>query len=285
MSGEEQARRARIGDIPGGAISALSLLVIATEGLALGLRRTMIGERLSSSGALGLDEIAAVIQLVAAVSVILVFSKATHRDFGLTRKGLVEAIAIAAAIWALSQLTQMVIGLGRSGYLAIYEGWESPLAMLSPLLGALAVESFPEELVWRGIILIWLLDYMERKVSLNDPFFRLGSALLPAGLLYAVSEFPDRALESAGQTLVSADLLALTAVGIFFSLLYLRTNNLLLVVLLHMFVLYPLPLADPFVDASRLIVITSVILLIPRPGDSLTRNRSPRASRSSALTR
>lgn len=246
-----------------------AFLILEIGGSIASARTTLPGrlERFSS-GALTVEAVVAAIEIGLIVA-LLALERVHPEAGGITFRQIPRGVLIGVSLWALCQLGIAIVAIGRHGSLSLYVGWAQPAAMFAPLLERFLTDVFAEELFWRGLFFVWILRVLERR-SWHDPLSRLGAALLGSQILFGISRLPGQVLEGGSAVPPGVTLVVFTMTGIFYALLYLRTGNLWLVMTVHAFAMWPLPIFAFDLDPSKLMVLISAVLLIPtstrRPG-------------------
>lgn len=214
------------------------------------------------SGSLAIEAGVVVIE-IALITLLLGMERVHPVAAGLKFRDIPRGLLIGAAIWGLCQLSLAVVALGRHGSLSLYVGWAEPAAMIAPLLRRFLTDVFAEEMFWRGILFIWILRQLDVR-RWHDPLSRIGAALLASQILFGLTRLPTQILDGSARMIPpGAALVAFTVTGIFYALIYLRTNNIWLVMVVHTLSLWPLPLFAFELDPSKLVILISAVLLIP----------------------
>lgn len=269
--GREQTPAApspRITELSAGPVLFVSSAFLLLEiGVSIAEARTSIPATIAAtlSGALTLDAFVTAFEIGLVVA-LLALDRVHPAAAGLRFRAVPAAIALGGAIWALSQLALAIVSIGRHGTMSLYAGWVEPAAMIAPFFERFLSDVFAEEIFFRGILFAWILRSLEAR-RWRDPVARLGAALLGSQILFGITRLPAQLLgENPTSIPPGAALVAFTLTGIFYALIYLRTGNLWLVMLVHALSLWPVPALAFDVDPSKLTVLVSAILLIPTPG-------------------
>lgn len=262
-------------------------IVIALEGLSWFLHRSKAFARVASTSwnLINPDVLISLVQILTVIGTCWVLAKVSPRTLGIDARRIPLAIAAVCAIWGLVQLAEATVALTRYESLAIYPGWGNPRGMLTPLIERMIGSVIAEELIWRGLVLTWCLDYFERRRPIRDPFIRTGSALLISQSAYAIAEIIDATAARGRLGLQSLDFPLLAVSGVFFALLYLRTRNLWLVMGVHLLTIWPAPLLSSPIDPAKLTVALAAVLLVPDPSRPISDSRSVRLRPRAPLTR
>lgn len=243
-------------------VSALFLLLEIGGALVMSGRLfpEIINRGLSASLAV---EAGIVVIEIALITLLLGMERVHPIAAGLKFREIPRGILIGASIWGLCQLGLAVVALGRHGSLSLYAGWAEPAAMIAPLLRRFLTDVFAEEMFWRGILFIWILRRLDVR-RWQDPLSRIGAALLASQILFGLTRLPAQILDGSSRMIPPGPaLVAFTVTGIFYALIYLRTKNIWLVMIVHTLSLWPLPLFTFELDPSKLVILISAVLLIP----------------------
>lgn len=191
------------------------------------------------------------------------------RDAGLRTERLLPGIAIIVAIWGLTQVGLATHDVVSQGTLRLYGGWKlDPFATVATFLHELGSDALFEELFWRGFVLIWLTVELTRRFKHPIPGAFFGMIISQG--LFALGHIPERLSVGIPWGQMPIDFLLLTLTGIYYSFLYLRTDNLFIPMGVHALAVWPVPLFDSSGNAAKLtILLAAAFLFIPtRPRES-----------------
>jgi membrane protease YdiL (CAAX protease family) len=178
--------------------------------------------------------IANLIFIAVLVGVIIVFGgRLRLSDLGLAPRRLPADLLAALGLWSAAQIIHLAAGWWTSGTVAINPEWMERGAgfMLGLLLMQIVGNALFEEIAYRGFLLPQLYLRLTRLAA--HPWARLLSALLISQAAFALSHIPNRIYLGMTPTEIGTDLLMLLGWGAFYSLIYLRSGSLLLVVAVH----------------------------------------------------
>lgn len=158
-------------------------------------------------------------------------------DLGLHRRSLVPAALATMALWLALHAAAALVAMARGDLPAAAPGIASPeraRALVGGLLGQLFGNALYEEILFRGCLLVQFTHWLTPPGRTATLRIRIW-ALCCSQALFAVQHVPHRLAFGAwdGPAGAAADLAGLFASGLLLAGLYLRTNNLLLVVGLH----------------------------------------------------
>jgi uncharacterized protein len=152
-------------------------------------------------------------------------------DVGLIFRRLGGGIAFTLAFWGAAQLVHMLAGLLYRGRVELSPAWNDPGFMIGLVLAQIFGNALFEEIAYRGFLFpqlyLWLGDRQ------RNPWKRLGLALLISQGAFALSHIPNRIYLGMTPDAIAVDLLLLLTWGVFYTIIYLRTDNLFVVVGAH----------------------------------------------------
>jgi membrane protease YdiL (CAAX protease family) len=172
-----------------------------------------------------------IVALVAAI--ILGVGKLRPYDVGLSGRNILPALGNTIALWAVAQVIHLFAGLARYGEVAPNPEWTIYGAGF--LIGLVLTQIFGnalfEEIAYRGFLFPQL--YLRFTSLRSQPWKRFALALLISQIAFALSHIPNRIYLGMNTGDIALDLLMLVGWGVLYTLLYLRTDNLFLVVGVH----------------------------------------------------
>lgn len=185
-------------------------------------------------------------------------------DVGLVRNNLGVAAFFTLAIWLLVQVTQLIIVVFTTGTIALNPDWAERgfTVMLGALIAQLLGNALYEEICYRGFLLKQV--YLKLTALAKRPWLQLITALVLSQCFFAVMHIPVRLYEglSLGEALQS--LVFVLGLGLFFSVIYARTNNLFFAVGVHALMNMP---ATIFGEGGNVFVaLFALIIAIFWPG-------------------
>jgi membrane protease YdiL (CAAX protease family) len=182
-------------------------------------------------------------------------------DVGLRRADLPLALAVLLLLWLATQAIALAVACATTDAVTPHPLWAR--RGVSGVLGLLLAQVFGnavlEEVGYRGFLLRQLHLRLDRVAGRRT---RVVLAVTISQALFAVMHLPNRLREGdAGAGLVWSVLIAF-GLGVLLALLYLRTNNLLLVVGVHALINTPtLLVASPV--SHEIVEGLAVLLLVP----------------------
>ena len=153
-------------------------------------------------------------------------------DVGLIPSHIMTGIAYTIGLWGVAQVIHLLVGLLAGGTIAFSADWlASPTYVIGLFVAQIFGNALFEEVAYRGFLFPQL--YLRLGRLRDRPWMRLAIAILISQGVFALSHIPNRIYlgMSAGQ--IALDLVLLLAWGILYTLIYLKTDNLFLVVGVH----------------------------------------------------
>jgi len=187
-------------------------------------------------------------------------------DLGLHRRGIAVAVLTTLVLWGLTQLVMHALSVITNTPAILNPIWMYPMASEAigrPLPG-LFIAAGVEEVMYRGFLLPQLY-YHARGWGLRGSGRRLIAALCISQVLFGVNHIPAgiAAELSIGEIVSYVTMAAL--VGVFFSVLYLRTANLWLIIGLHAVLNQPLSFYLSPLDPSLVVLVLGLLLTLAIP--------------------
>ncbi len=174
-----------------------------------------------------------VLLVVLVWGVCLRFGRLRPYDIGWLPQQFGAAVFFTLILWGSAQLVHLGAGLLTHG--GVLPAPAITMRVHGGLLGMLVAQLFGnalfEELAYRGFLFPQL--YLRIHGSGDRPWLRFILTLLISQGLFALVHIPNRLYLGLSSTEIAADLALLTVWGVLFTLLYLHTDNLFLVVGIH----------------------------------------------------
>ncbi len=174
-------------------------------------------------------------------------------------KSILQAILLLVSSWlvyaAVLHLTRIVDVPVELKVLGTIPAWKIGANILSTWLFV----GIGEELLFRGYFMTLIRDALEKRITKAVTRW----AVLITSFLFAIWHFPVRVFEmvngESSWAVIGLSMLVLLVMGIAFSWLYIRTDNIILVGLVHGLVDYPLIGKDT--QMAFIILIAAVLLV------------------------
>lgn len=189
----------------------------------------------SATGGLFTGSLLANLVFIAALVLVIILGVGRLRlyDIGLVRRNIMPGLVYTVGLWLVAQIVHLLAGLVTYGTVSLNAEWLTYGVgfMIGLLLTQIFGNALFEEIAYRGFLVPQLYLRLER---LRDrPWKRLFAALLISQTAFALSHIPNRIYLGMTAGDIAIDLLMLVGWGILYALLYLRTDNLFLVVGVH----------------------------------------------------
>lgn len=189
----------------------------------------------SATGGLFTGSLLANLVFIAALVLVIILGVGRLRlyDIGLVRRNIMPGLVYTVGLWLVAQIVHLLAGLATHGTVSLNAEWLTYGVgfMIGLLLTQIFGNALFEEIAYRGFLVPQLYLRLER---LRDrPWKRLFAALLISQTAFALSHIPNRIYLGMTAGDIAIDLLMLVGWGILYALLYLRTDNLFLVVGVH----------------------------------------------------
>ena len=202
------------------------------------------------------------------VGVLLWYEKLSLQDIGIAWGKLAVAMLFWVGIWLLIQGIELVAGLLLRGHAEIDPAWSGGgLAIIALLVGHLLGTALYEELAFRGFLLRQCFLRLHRWTE-NRQVLSTALAILISQLAFAFLHVPWKLMTQGWSANTMGELCGVLLTGIIYSLLYLRTDNLFLVMGVHAFGNAPTSLITPTIGTPNLLLLFTVVIWIlwPRMG-------------------
>ena len=167
------------------------------------------------------------------VGVLLWYEKLSLQDIGIVWRKLPFAMLAWVGIWLLIQGIELVAGLLLQGNAEIDPAWSGGgLAIIGLLLGHLFGTALYEEMAFRGFLLRQCFLNSHRWTK-NRQVLSAAVAILVSQLAFTLFHVPWKLVTQGWSANTVGELCGVLLTGIVYSLLYLRTDNLFLVMGVH----------------------------------------------------
>lgn len=154
-------------------------------------------------------------------------------DVGLIGRSIPIGVLYTAALWIAAQAVHLVFGLLTYGRVMVHPSWENGGWMV--MVGLLAAQLFGnalfEEIAYRGFLFPQL--FLRLRAWVEYPLTHLMLSILISQGLFALSHIPNRIYLGMTTPEIALDLLMLLGWGVLYTLIYIRTDNLFIVVGIH----------------------------------------------------
>jgi membrane protease YdiL (CAAX protease family) len=209
-----------------------------------------------------------ILRLVVALGIAMLTGHLRARDVGLEWGKLLSGALVVFGLWIVMQVIVVLAGVVASGQVALSPIWtpERIPLIAGDLIAQFLGNAPAEEVIYRGFLLTQV--YLLLKGPISGRKWRVTAAVLASQLLFSLSHIPQRLVTGSSPLALLPDLLLVWLVGILLAVLYLRTENLFVVIGVHALNNAPVTIAAPPSQAIAgllPLVLTIVLILIWRP--------------------
>jgi membrane protease YdiL (CAAX protease family) len=199
------------------------------------------------------------------VGVLLWYEKLSLQDIGIAWRNLPFAILLWVGIWLLIQGIELVAGLLLQGNAEIDPAWSGgSLAIVALLVGHLFGTALYEEMAFRGFLLRQSFLNLHRSTKSRQVLSAV-VAILVSQLAFTLFHVPWKLVTQGWSANLVGELCGVLLTGIVYSLLYLRTDNLFLVMGIHALGNAPTSLISPTIGTPNLLLVFTVVIWILWP--------------------
>jgi membrane protease YdiL (CAAX protease family) len=199
------------------------------------------------------------------VGVLLWYEKLSLLDIGIVWRKLPFAMLLWVGIWLLIQGIELVAGLLIQGNAEIDSAWSGDgLAIVGLLVGHLVGTALYEETAFRGFLLRQCFQN-SRRWTKNKQVHSVAAAILVSQLAFTLFHVPWKLVTQGWSANMVGELSGVLLTGIVYSLLYLRTDNLFLVIGVHALGNAPTSLISPTIGTPNLLLLFTAVLWILWP--------------------
>jgi hypothetical protein len=175
----------------------------------------------------------AVLLVILMGGICLGFGRLRPYDVGWIPAHLRPGVLATLALWTAAQVIHLLAGWLAHGQVALAPplGAGGGIVLLGLLVGQVFGNALFEELAYRGFLFPQL--YLRIHGDGRQPWLRFVLTLLISQTIFALVHIPNRLYLGMTISEIIPDLALLTVWGVLFTLIYLRTDNLFLVVGIH----------------------------------------------------
>lgn len=185
-------------------------------------------------------------------------------DVGLIPRHIPLGVLATLGFWGAAQVIHLIAGWLTYGEVALNADWANPAFMIGLILTQIFGNALFEEIAYRGFLFPQL--YLRLDAARHSPARRLALALLVSQGIFAIAHIPNRIYLGMSSAQIALDLLMLLCWGTIYTLIYLRTDNLFLVVGIHALGNTPTTLFQtaPILanNGASILIYTLVIILL-----------------------
>lgn len=195
--------------------------------------------------------------LLFVIILILIQGKLSFSDIGIKKNRLLSAFLAVITIWVILQLLNIIVAVVLDGKPIIYSGWDKYGAtyVIGSFIAQIFGNALFEEIFFRGFLLVQISKKCRNKKS------NIILGLVISQLAFALIHIPNRILNGMSLLEILPSLLIVFLLGIFFSIIYLFTDNLFLAVGIHSLWNMPLLIFDGL-QSIWVVMAISIVLVI-----------------------
>ncbi len=202
--------------------------------------------------------------LVIVIGLFIIFiGKIRFQDLGIQKGKLSEAVAVTLGVWIFLQLVLMLTSVIYGKGISLDDSWYDPGVMVvigmfaSQLLG----NALSEEIMFRGFLFPQL--YLKIKFSKQSgKKKRLIISILVSQLCFALMHILNLPRIKIPGISLYLNLVTLLVLGVFFTVIFLRTNNIFVAVGLHTLINSPTPLLWSPITAGAVVFVLYIGVII-----------------------
>jgi membrane protease YdiL (CAAX protease family) len=199
------------------------------------------------------------------VGVLLWYERLSLQDIGIVWRKLPFAMLLWVGSWLLIQGIELVAGLVLQGNTEIDPAWSGGgLVIVAPLVGHLLGTALYEEMAFRGFLLRQSFLNLHRSTKSRQVLSAV-VAILVSQLAFTLFHVPWKLVTQGWSANLVGELCGVLLTGIVYSLLYLRTDNLFLVMGIHALGNAPTSLISPTIGTPNLLLLFTVVIWILWP--------------------
>lgn len=194
--------------------------------------------------------------------VLLWYERLSLPDIGIAWEKLPFAVLFGIGAWLLIQGLEAVVSLIATGGTEIDPAWkESGLATIGLLIGMLFGTALWEEIAFRGFLLRQCFLKFGHWINNNRVLLAV-VAILISQMAFALFHVPWKLMTNGMSLYMVGELAGVLLTGVLYALLYLRTGNLFLVIIIHALGNAPTSLVAPTIGTPNLLLLFMMLLLI-----------------------
>ncbi len=202
---------------------------------------------------------------LAVFGILVLYGRLQTRDLGLIGRKLPIAIAVGLVSWILVQMVEGLASFVGTGVVELETGWSTDApALIGLLIGMLFGTALYEEVGYRGFLLIQF-DIKMKEVTTNR-YLQVALALIFSQTLFTLIHIPWKVMNQGWTMTVLLDLVfSVFMNGLIYGVLYLRTENLFFVIMVHALGNAPTSLVSPTIGPSNILLLIAIIWAVIWP--------------------
>lgn len=201
----------------------------------------------------------------AVLGILVLYGKLHGKDFGLMARKLPIAFTVGIITWILVQIIEGLVSFIGTGVVELDTRWNTEAAALIGLLiGMLFGTALYEEIGYRGFLLVQL--GMKMKEVTTNRYLRAVLALLISQTFFTLIHVPWKVMNQGWTMTVLFDLVfSVFMNGLIYGVLYLRTENLFFVMIMHALGNAPTSVINPQMGSSTIVLLFAIIWAVIWP--------------------
>jgi membrane protease YdiL (CAAX protease family) len=204
------------------------------------------------------------------ILLILLLGRLKLKDIGLEKRNILPAVVLIISIWLFYQIIGLIYTFAVNGKVVfddfiLNNGW-------NVVLGQSIAQFFGcgpyEEIIYRVFFIVQIYLLISKKKEENQGKISkkaLTISLISTQIFFALIHIPDRIWENQPLEEYWMDMFSLFMYGVVFALLYLRTNNILIVAGIHALLNWTVSLFMPQFYGWIIIWISYIVILVFYP--------------------
>lgn len=208
------------------------------------------------------------LNLVTVAGVLLWYERLRLQDIGIELGKLPFAVAWGIGVWIIIQVVETIAGYLINEGTGIVPDWKlNSLATLGLLIGHLFGTALWEEIAFRGFLLKQCFLKLNRRIE-NKTLLAI-SSIFVSQLIFMLFHIPWKLLTVKSYPVtfgeLAGELAGVFINGVIYALLYMRTDNLFLVMIVHALGNAPTSLIIPVLGTPNLLSLFIVLILVLWP--------------------
>jgi len=198
--------------------------------------------------------------LVTVAGILLWYEKLRLQDIGIVFGKLPLAIVFGVSAWTIIQGTESIVGVLIKGRTGIIPDWrQNSLAILGLLIGHLFGTALWEEITFRGFLLKQCFLRLSGRTG-NKALVTI-SSILVSQLVFMLFHIPWKLMNFESYPKMFGELAGILLTGIIYAILYLRTDNLFLVMIFHALGNASTPLTMPVIGTNNILLLFMILIM------------------------
>jgi len=198
--------------------------------------------------------------LMTVAGILIWYEKLRLQDIGIVFGKLPLAMVFGVFAWIIIQGTESIVGVLIKGRTGIIPDWQqNSLANLGLLIGHFFGTALWEEIAFRGFLLKQCFLRLSGRTG-NKALVTI-SSILVSQLVFMLFHIPWKLMNFESYPMMFGELAGVLLTGIIYAILYLRTDNLFLVVVFHALGNAPTPLMIPVLGTNNILLLFMILIM------------------------